>query len=166
MKFIISVINLLGILIFTEIIYLFILDFVVFNETFQKSYYSIPLFYLSPIIVAFLLMFLLALDKRRMSFFKSIFLTLSFVYCFLSIFMITGTYCQDFKNLTFLYKCILLTILSFNLILYFKYIHPSLNLTYKIIIMLSTIIITIDLIFFSSLYFVHIFFDQYIFDIH
>ena len=167
MKYFKTALFILFLIITTEIIYLFLLDFVVFNEVFMDMNILKPLFYLLPIATAFFLMLISIFVKKRLSkIFAAITLSLCFTYCALTIFMITGEFCVAYKNFDLFYKALSIFLGLIIGILYGKFIHKSLSNEIKIALAISTIVVTIDLLYFSSLYFIHAFFDEILFGIH
>tara|TARA_Y100000034_G_C6579364_1_gene251297 strand:+ start:36 stop:278 length:243 start_codon:yes stop_codon:yes gene_type:complete len=80
--------------------------------------------------------------------------------------MITGEFCVAYKNFDLFYKALSIFLGLIIGILYGKFIHKSLSNEIKIALAISTIVVTIDLLYFSSLYFIHAFFDEILFGIH
>lgn len=129
------------------LIYILSIDLVVFNRFFLRTDYLNWLFYLLPIFLSFLLLVVAVVFKNKSRILKLIFLTLSIIYFALSIFMITGVYCEEEKNLELAHILIVLLIAIVMAGIQYKKLLPSISKSDKLLVSLSTLIILAELYF-------------------
>ncbi|CAL65864.1 membrane protein [Christiangramia forsetii KT0803] len=129
------------------LIYILSIDFVVFNRFFLQIEYFDWLFYLLPILLSFLYLIVAVVFKNKSRILKLIFLTFSIIYLALSIFMITGIYCEEEKNLGLAHILLVLLIAFVMIGIHYKILFPSLSKIDKLLVVLSSLIILAELYF-------------------
>jgi len=128
-------------------IYISSIDLVVFNKTFLKTDFINSLFYLLPILLSLLFLLVSILVKIKFRFLKLISFTLSNIYLALSLFMITGVYCEEEKNLKSFHILIVLLISLVMIAINYKKLLPYISKSDKLLVGLSTLIILAELYF-------------------
>ncbi len=127
------------------IFYIFTIDLFIFNRFFLQFEYLTWLFYLLPIFLSFLLLIIAMVIKNKFRLLKFILIVLSNIYLFLSLFMITGIYCEDDKNLNLVHIGIVLLISALIFTLQFKNVFRTIPKWDMALVGLSTLAVLIDL---------------------
>lgn len=127
------------------VFYTLTIDLFIFNRFFLELDVLNWLFYLLPIILSSAFLLGAVFVKNR--FIKLNLSVLSISYLALSLFMITGVYCEEEKNLSTFYVLIVLLLTFLSVVIYYKKLLPKLANSDKLLIVLSTIIVLIDLYF-------------------
>jgi len=129
------------------LIYISTIDLFIFNRVFLETEYISWLFYLLPVLLSFLFIAISIFLTKRFRLPKLIFITLSNIYLALSIFMITGVYCEEEKNLGIAHILIVLLISMVIVGIQFKKLLPSISKSDRLLVGLSTLIILAELYF-------------------
>ena len=127
------------------IFYIFTIDLFIFNQFFLQTDYLTWLFYLLPIFLSLLLLSIALLIKNKSRLIKFILIILSNIYLFLSLFMVTGIYCENEKNLSSVHIGIVLLISALIFGLQFKNVFRTFPKWDIALVSLSTFVVLIDL---------------------
>lgn len=128
-------------------IYVLSIDLIIFNRYFLQITYLNWLFYLLPIVLSFNFLLLAVYFKDQIRLPCLIFIVLSNSYLALSLFMISGIYCEEEKNLNFIH---ILTVLLFTLLMigiYYKKFYPGFNKFDLVLVVVTTSIVLAELYF-------------------
>lgn len=142
LKFIFELILIVSIVLF---FYVITIDLFIFNRLFLQFEYLSWLFYLLPIILSSVFLLGAVFIKNR--FIKFTLSVLSICYLALSLFMITGVYCEEEQNLSTFYVLIILFLTFLSIGIHYKKLLPKLLNLDKLLIVLSAIIVLVDLYF-------------------
>ena len=142
LKFIFELLLIVFIVLF---FYVITIDIFIFNRLFLQFEYLTWLFYLLPIILCLIFLFGAVFIKNRLL--MLILSVSSFSYLALSLFMISGVYCEEEKNLSITHVVFVLLLTLLAITINYKKLLPKLSNSDKILITFSTLIVLIDLYF-------------------
>lgn len=145
LQFLLEVILIVSVVI---VFYVSTIDHIIFNRDFLQVDNFTWLFYLLPIILSFIFLVAASLTIEKIRLLSLVFIVLSNSYLALSIFMVTGIYCEEEKNLNMLHIFFVLLIAFLFLPIYFKKLLPKFS-TFDTVLISGTTIFSIAELYFN-----------------
>ncbi|MGY5847136.1 hypothetical protein ACW6QP_06920 [Salegentibacter sp. HM20] len=127
------------------IFYIAAIDFVIFNRYFYEREYLSWLFYLFPICLALAIILVAVWLPAKLRLVSLLLIILANCYLALSLFMITGIYCEEEKNFNWIYKGILLILGLIIFGIYYKKILPKFSKFDLLLIFLASLAVIAEL---------------------
>lgn len=134
--------------------YIFIYDYIIFNESFIYIDYLKWLYYMCPTFLGLLIiMFLVLLRKVLNKYICTLLLTFAGYIFFISLFLTTGQYCNPLRNMSSLYMLLTIIIFVSSILLCLFYYKRIVSKPHLTMVMISLLILIIDFLWFNVLYF-------------